>query len=147
MKHRLVAAIAASILLLAPGCTPAVSPTERVVQQLNEKIVLPMAQKALQETSAISGSFQGAVHGNNPGYEGEFEGYWVTGIKGKISARTVGVDGFIAGSATGIGKHLPGGNPGVPDAIAPSNGAGPTVAKQPAASAPTADDTNLEQLN
>lgn len=146
MKHRLIAAIAAGILLLA-GCSPDASPTERVVDKLVTDAVKPTLDKALKETSITNGSFQGSVQGIEPGYEGEFEGYWVTGVKGRVSVRAVGVSGLITGNISGTGKHLPGGNPGVPDAIAPSNGAGPTVAKQPAASAPAADDTGLEQLN
>lgn len=146
MEHRLIAVIAAGILLLA-GCSPDASPTERVVDKLVTDAVKPTLDKALKETSITNGSFQGSVQGIEPGYEGEFEGYWVTGVKGRVSVRAVGVSGLITGNISGTGKHLPGGNPGVPDAITPSNGAGPTVAKQPAASAPAADDTVLEQLN
>ena len=146
MKNGLLAAIAAGFLLVA-GCKMEQSPTERVVDKLITEAVKPTLDKALKETSITNGSFQGSVQGIEPGYEGEFEGFWVTGVKGRVSARAVGVAGLITGNISGTGKHLPGGNPGVPDAIAPSNGAGPTVAKQPAASAPAADDTVLEQLN
>ena len=97
-------------------------------EQKTLDVVKPAVGKAIEEVSATSAQIQGGAEVINPGYESELEGFWVTGIKAKISVKATGVAGRLSGSVQGTGKHLPGGDPGVPQpkdpgGIVPSNGA------------------------
>ena len=100
--------IAASVLLFGlalliaeAGCSAA-NPTweQQKIDDLLQNVVKPAVEEALKETVS-SGHMDAGIHGNNPGYETEFEGLWVTGVKGKAVVRLVGVDGDIRGTTTG----------------------------------------------
>jgi len=91
------------VALLTPitlaGCVkPNSEPIERAVNMIVTNVVTPAIDKIVEETSTTSAQLQGGAEVIDPGYEGEFEGFWVTGLKGKISVRARGVAGRISAS-------------------------------------------------
>lgn len=67
------------------------------VQYLMEKVVSPAVTKAVTEANTRTATLQGGVQGINPRYVVEFEGLWVVGVQGKVTAGLEGVAGQITG--------------------------------------------------
>lgn len=92
------------VLFECTGCVkPNAEPVERAVNMIVTNVVTPAIEKIVEETSTTSAQLQGGAEVIDPGYEGEFEGFWVTGLKGKISVRAKGLAGRISGSTQSTG--------------------------------------------
>jgi hypothetical protein len=81
--------------LLLTGCaTP-----DAHVQMFFEKVGVPVVLKIVEENPIEAATVEGDVQGVEPGYTAEFEGYWVTGLKGKVTLYAKGVSGRLGGHA------------------------------------------------
>ena len=85
-------------LLAATGCGKEMTAEQKFVQYVGEKIVVPIAEKAI-ENGIGNLQVQAGAQAIEPGYECEFEGFWVTGIKGRATLRLVGASGQFQLSA------------------------------------------------
>lgn len=77
------------------GCAPKTTELERAAMFIGENIVVPAAQKALEETSTRTAQMQWGAHGIEPGYTVEGEGFWCTGVKFDVSSFLKDVAGQI----------------------------------------------------
>lgn len=80
-------------LVLLAGCRQVDSNLQYVTQTLT-----PTITKAIAETKIETSQLQGGVQGIEPGYGVDFEGYWVTGIKGQVVVYLKGVAGQVQGA-------------------------------------------------
>jgi hypothetical protein len=82
-------------LLAATGCAEQKATAEQaLVREIGSQIIVPLAQKAMEQgTSNLQ--MQAGAQAIEPGYEGDFEGYWVVGLKGRFTLRLVGASGQI----------------------------------------------------
>lgn len=88
-------------LFAAAGCQSQATEVERAWTFVGERIIGPAVVKAIEETSTRTATLQGGAQVIEPGYSVDFEGFWVTGLKGRAVVRTVGVSGQITGHAQG----------------------------------------------
>jgi len=84
-----------AILLAGLGCSEQKATAEQaLVREIGSQIIVPLAQKAMEQgTSKFD--MQAGAQAIEPGYEGEFEGYWVVGLKGRVTIRLVGASGQV----------------------------------------------------
>ena len=87
-----------AILLASLGCGKELTAEQKFVQYVGERIVVPIAEKAI-ENGIGNLQVQAGAQAIEPGYSCEFEGYWVTGIKGRATLRLVGASGQFQLSA------------------------------------------------
>ena len=87
-----------ALLLAATGCSKEMTAEQKFVQYVGEKIVVPIAEKAI-ENGIGNMQVQAGAQAIEPGSECELEGYWVTGIKGRATLRLVGASGQFQISA------------------------------------------------
>ena len=82
-------------LLSLTGCAERNATAEQaLVREIGSQIIVPLAQKAMEQgTSNLQ--MQAGAQAIEPGYEGDFEGYWVVGLKGRFTLRLVGASGQI----------------------------------------------------
>ncbi len=97
----LFGAILALFGFSAMGCGPDQNAIERKVDAVMTKVVEPAVTNAAKDLKAQTGSLSGTLTGIEPGYVCDFEGFWVVGVKGKVTVRAVGVSGTVMGSVQG----------------------------------------------
>ena len=85
------------LVVLLGGCAPQATEIERGMTFVGEKVLVPVVEKALHETSMRTATLQGGIQGINPGYVLEMEGLLVNGFKGKVVVRVIGIAGQLQG--------------------------------------------------
>lgn len=97
---RLIVAIIAALGLpfLLGGCTNGLDPIQSRTERVFSEVIVPMTQKLAAETGTRTGQLQWSAQGIEPGYNADFEGFWVVGIKGKLTVRAVGIAGQVSSS-------------------------------------------------
>jgi hypothetical protein len=93
----IVAALTLVLSLFSTGCAPNATELERGFTFVGERILVPIANKALTETITRSSYLGGGVQGIEPGYCVEIEGKLVQGFEGKAEIRACGISGQLTG--------------------------------------------------
>lgn len=83
------------------GCAPNSEAIERQVTLVMERVVIPVAEKAMQEVTTQTATLQGGAQVIEPGWQCQLEGFWVTGFKGTATVQAIGVSGQLTGHAQG----------------------------------------------
>lgn len=100
--------LALSLLLGIGSCNNGgIDPLTQKAGEMIDKVVVPAVKKISDETATKAAQLQGGAQVINPGYEGEFEGYYVMGVKGRVSLRLVGVSGQLNGATQSGPKDAP----------------------------------------
>ena len=90
-----------------PGCAPSTEPLERTANKVLDTVVAPAVTKALDETNFRTYTLQGGAQVIEPGWDLEFEGVLVNGVKGHMTIRAAGVAGQLQGHAQGDNEAVP----------------------------------------
>lgn len=83
------------------GCGPDQNAIERQTTSLMKDVVEPAITKAIGDLRTTTGNVSGTATAIEPGYDVNFEGFWVVGVKGKIEVRAKGVSGTLMGNVQG----------------------------------------------
>jgi predicted small lipoprotein YifL len=111
--RREIGFVAAVLYLALAGCgaqTP-FYPTKEVFDVIVNEGIKPAVSQAVSQTHSDSYQLSGAIQAVEPGYEIDFEGFWVVGVKGKASVRLLGLGGHLAGATQASrpeSRELPG---------------------------------------
>ena len=86
MRSQLI--LTALLALALGGC---VDKAQDAVLTFNEKVIVPVTQKAIAETHANAYQFQIGAHAIEPGYKLTFRGALVQAFEGEVTVRLIGV--------------------------------------------------------
>lgn len=91
-------AVCAAVVLMLPGCRWLNKPPiEETADRAIDKVLIPTA-RAVIESGAFSGQFQGSVQGINPEYVVKMKGHLVSGFEGEVRVGLNGVAGQVMGA-------------------------------------------------
>lgn len=90
------------VIVCLSGCQAwtAKPPMEALTQQIIDQVIAPAVEKGLAN-GVENLDVMGGVQGINPGYKTDFEGFWVTGVKGSVKIGIDGVAGQVQGASSG----------------------------------------------
>lgn len=92
------------VLLVLGGCSALNNdPILKRVDEVSDKVLVPIANNALAKSNLDAASVQGGIQGINPHYHVHVRGMWVTGFDGDVEAGINGVAGQLQGSSQGHG--------------------------------------------
>lgn len=93
----LAAGLGGGTCLPVAGCAPATTELERAWNDLNQQVIAPAVQKAMQETATRAATMQAGAQVIEPGYSVVVDGFFGTGVHASTTVRLVGVSGQITG--------------------------------------------------
>lgn len=130
MKSRMM--MLASLLCLVVNCVAgcaalnAKPPVEQFAEKLADQAIIPAVRQGLSQ-GVEQLTVQAGAQGINPRYVVEFEGMWVTGLKGRASVGVDGIAGQLQVSSAGGDRTQ-----GSPSAQGATQSATPEASPQPA---------------